>query len=97
MKPDQLPPTIPLLAIPMNHSHPALPSLSRRIASYHVNWHHVAATALLALYVAVIVYSAFVVHNSCADARAAIFAEPDGDTESCPYDDRRPSRVIPKK
>jgi len=71
MKPDPIPPTIPFLSLPMNHKPAALPSLSRRIASWHVDWHSVAARALLAVYVAAIVFSSFRLHARFIAERAA--------------------------
>ncbi len=63
MKPDPLPPTIPFLSIPLDYRPPALPSLSRRIASSCPCLVTTFARVLLALYAALVLISGIACHR----------------------------------
>ncbi len=63
MKPDPLPPTIPFLSLPLDYRPPALPSLSRRIASSCPCLVTIFARVLLALYAALVLASGIACHR----------------------------------
>jgi hypothetical protein len=63
MKPDTLPPTVPLLEIPLTFQPDTTPTLTAHMSFRAPDWHKIAAYALLAVYVAAIGYSALAVHR----------------------------------
>lgn len=58
-----------MLHLPPFHHTRALPSLTRRMGFFSIDWHYIAACLLLLSYVAAIIVTAEAVHHACQRER----------------------------